>query len=638
MKKVLQFLAIATFLLTGCKKEDAVTLDPTAPADQMHLTAAPAGEITLSKDNADAVALAFTWAEAKNRGEGTSITYRFQLSLASKTWESTADLKSRSISFTHAQLNNILTGQLDITGTDAVEITALVSAEVTASIQMQPETSTATVSITPFPSDVTNISTLLVEGDGDSNSDNDEENVFHADLDIAQNQQLLPGGSLDISDWWIDPDFFEKTEEGLLTFLPIDGKYRIIANKGRKYFRVQALKANGDLAELENDGSGAIYAYGDVGNPTIANLVGWEPRKAVCLAPIGDKKYKLSGVAGERFKSTGLGIAFGPKFDDWRKIRRPEIPANDENYGDPRYAPLADAVSEFIIVDTNTDDNVHLNGWNMQIGHTYTLILDASNGYQAIQLSILEDGVPPTPMPDNFPVTINGTSMTKMNNNGDFKADVNLTQNAPVAIGGVEPAEFASWWLDPDFIGVNEMVPYLVPKTGRYRVIANIRNMTFKVEPLDADDNPATLQLNGDGTVWVIGAGLGKPNLSANRSNNPATNFDWITEDALPMAPMGDGTFRITLKAGGEDAQLYSTLINFKFFYQRGWGGEFRGTNDQITQYNGVISTASPLVTIVPDGNVVLTPGQSFENGATYRFTVNITGGLENIKLFVDKL
>jgi hypothetical protein len=635
MKKVLQFLAIATLLLTGCKKEDAVTLDPTAPADQMHLTATPAGAITLSKDNADAVALTFTWAEAKNRGAGTSITYRFQLSLSNKTWESTASLQSRSISFTHNELNNILTGQLDITGTDAVEITALVSAEVTASIQMQPETSTATVNITPFPSEVTNISTLLVEGDGDSNSGNDEENVFHADLDIAQNQLLLPGGSLDISDWWIDPDFFEKTEEGLLTFLPIDGKYRIVANKGRKYFRVQVLKANGDLAELENDGSGAIYAYGDVGNPTINNLVGWEPKRAVCLAPIGDKKYKLSGVAGERFKSTGLGIAFGPKFDDWRKIRNPETSPDDPDYNDPRYALLADAVSEFIMV--NEGDDVHLNGWNMQIGHTYTLILDASNGYQSIQLSILEDGVAPTPMPDNFPVTINGTAMTKMNNNGDFKADVTLTQNAPVAISGVEPTEFASWWLDPDFIGVNEMVPYLVPKTGRYRVIANIRNYTFKVEPLDADDNPATLQLTGDGTVWVIGAGLGKPSLSANRSNNPATNFDWVTEDALPMAPMGDGTFRITLTAGGEDAQLYSTQINFKFFYQRGWGGEFRGAaNDN--PLNGIISTASPLVTIVPDGNVVLTPGQSFENGATYRFTVDITGGLENIRLIVDKL
>jgi hypothetical protein len=295
--------------------------------------------------------------------------------------------------------------------------------------------------------------------------------------------------------------------------------------------------------------------------------------------------------------------------------------------------------NDFIRVDDG--DNVHLNnGWQLQAGHTYTLVLDASNGHQSIQISILEDGVAPTAPPSDFPVTINGTPMTMLNFNGDFKADVDLTQNTPVVIGGVEPADLASWWIDPDFIGIDMSqgypVPYLVPASGKYRIIANINNRSFRAIPLNVEGNPATLQPDGSGTLWIIGHGIGKPNLNANRSNLGA---GWVLEDAMAMAPMGNGIFRTTFKAGTEadantsgitlfapPANSNPPLFQIKFFFQPGWGGEFRGSNYNIAENQYPIITTSDVVEIVPDGDVVLRTGKTFETGATYTFNVDITG------------
>ena len=58
-----------------------------------------------------------------------------------------------------------------------------------------------------------------------------------------------------------------------------------------KYFRVEAL-SGGVPASLQPDGTGAIRVIGtNVGKPSVdANEVGWNEGKALCMAPIGDRK------------------------------------------------------------------------------------------------------------------------------------------------------------------------------------------------------------------------------------------------------------------------------------------------------------------------------------------------------------
>ncbi|MDR2362105.1 MAG: DUF5125 domain-containing protein [Prevotellaceae bacterium] len=223
--------------------------------------------------------------------------------------------------------------------TERLTLEATVTAEVTATTPMLPETSSVSVEITPYE-ERKNINGVLMTKMGANGR------LFSVDLTITQNKTLTVGG-IDISDWWIDPDFFTKTGAQTLSFLPITGKYRIIADVECKYFKVQVMSGDA-LASLQEDGSGAVWAIGGVGNPTTANLVEWNPNEAVCLAPMGNGRYKLSGVGGQRFRTGELGIKFQPRHDSWEPILRPDAPDSPENDILPKYAPVN---NDFIRVD-----------------------------------------------------------------------------------------------------------------------------------------------------------------------------------------------------------------------------------------------------------------------------------------------
>ncbi|MDR0729956.1 MAG: DUF5121 domain-containing protein [Prevotellaceae bacterium] len=386
MKKELHALAIAALLFNvisaGCETKENETPAPTKPDDHMLLKATPAGPLVLDENNGNKVALTFTWAPAANRGEGMSITYRFQLSLQGSpaVWEpgDAAVVQGRRIGFTHDELSALITDTLGATPGQPVILEATVTAEVIAAIPMLPETSSVSIEITPY-GEKKNINGVLMTKVGAN------EHLFSVDLTITQNHALTVGG-MDISDWWIDPDFFTKTGDRTLSFLPITGKYRILADVERKYFKVQVMSGDA-LASLQEDGSGAVWAIGNVGNPTIANLVDWNPSEAVCLAPIGNGRYKLSGVGGQRFRTGELGIKFQPRHDAWDAIERPDT----GNETTPKYGAIN---NNFILIDDG--DNVHLkNGWTLLSGGTYTFIIDVSGGYRNIQINIMENGAPP---------------------------------------------------------------------------------------------------------------------------------------------------------------------------------------------------------------------------------------------------
>lgn len=105
-----------------------------------------------------------------------------------------------------------------------------------------------------------------------------ENDVYAVKLSLKQNDILTFEGVPAYDEWWIDPDFFEKQEDGTLKFLPIDGSYQITANGKRQYFSVIALK-DGEAAKLQDDGTGAIWAIGNgIGKPSVSLYeVGWTP-------------------------------------------------------------------------------------------------------------------------------------------------------------------------------------------------------------------------------------------------------------------------------------------------------------------------------------------------------------------------
>ncbi|MDR0728562.1 MAG: DUF5121 domain-containing protein, partial [Prevotellaceae bacterium] len=249
-------------------------------------------------------------------------------------------------------------------------------------------------------------------------------------------------------------------------------------------------------------------------------------------------------------------------------------------------------------------------------GSTYTFIIDASGGHRNIQITILENDAPPD-APASIPMTFGGYVMNKVDNNGNYKVEQNFTQNQDIVIGGgLNNSYLDDWWIDPDFLEkTGPLTLRLLSITAKYRVTANIRLKYFRVEVMSGSNLASLNTNNGSGAIWVIGEGIGKPSLEKKHT-------DWNTGNALCMAPTNTTSpriYTITFKAG---ESLNIDNINFKFFHQADWGGEF--THERLTTTSDLVFLGDGNNGRDP-GNLYLIEGKIFEAGATYRFTIQVT-------------
>lgn len=216
---------------------------------------------------------------------------------------------------------------------------------------------------------------------------------------------------------------------------------------------------------------------------------------------------------------------------------------------------------------------------------------------------------------------VNGTVMDRIDDNR-FKADVTLSQGQDVMIDGIE--DLSSWFIDPDYFSkdANGKIAF-VPMSGKYRITANFTLKYFIVEAMSGS-GLATLQPDGTGAIWIIGEGIGKPGIATNQ-------VGWNTDNALCMAPMGNKKYQVSGVAG---TTFRADNINFKFFHQKGWGGEYKHEN---------ISTTSDLIFIGDgangrdSGNLGIVSGKTLEEGATHVFTVDLSAGNDKAVLTVTK-
>ena len=220
-----------------------------------------------------------------------------------------------------------------------------------------------------------------------------------------------------------------------------------------------------------------------------------------------------------------------------------------------------------------------------------------------------------------FEILLNGQKMGMVDKD-NYRIDVDLTQGQDVAVEGL--GDIADWWIDADYFTKQEDGLYtFVPITGKYRISANLKFKYFKVEVLDGNST-AVLNADGTGAIWVIGDNVGKPSLAEN-------TVGWTPENGLCMAPIGGKKYQLTV-VGGEN--ISTDAINFKFFHQKGWGGEFGG--DALT-------TTSEIVFVGDgengrdSGNLGLVDGVTLEAGATYVFTVDVSAGNDQAVLTVTK-
>lgn len=200
------------------------------------------------------------------------------------------------------------------------------------------------------------------------------------------------------------------------------------------------------------------------------------------------------------------------------------------------------------------------------------------------------------------------------------KADVasvaEYKQGQVVDFGGV--VDFNNWTFDYDYFILNEDFTEATFRAadGFYQFSYDSKNKWVKVEPVDADGNLLTLSADGSGAPWVIGSGMGKPVIGPG----------WNTEDgAYPMAQVADKVYQITFTAPG---QVAVSGADFKFFHQKGWGGEF--LKSDYAEIN-----LAPAFDMTDSGNI---QGKELKGGKSYKITLDLTDGVKAAKVSYEEV
>lgn len=440
------------------------------------------------------------------------------------------------------------------------------------------------------------------------------ETTASVDLTLDKGSLIVPEGFSNFGEWWIDPDWFTRNDDGSLTFQAMPGNYRIIADQKLQYFRVETL-LNGAPAELQDDGSGAVWVIGEgVGKPSIsANQVGWTTEKALCMAPVSDKVYRMTLVGGKTIATGSINFKF---------------------YGNMgwNYEFLHDRItstsSDILIGDgkTHDDGNLYLaDGVKLKENVIYEFTVDCTAGKGKAVLSVKEAGEQKF---EEKPIMLNGVKMNT-SDNVLYSLTTDLKQGASLEFSSL--SDLDSYYLDPDYFSYNadnDVVTFR-PVDGHYRVVLDKLNATLSAQRFDGD-SPATLGTDGHGAIYILGWGAGTPNLDY--------QFGWEPNNAYAMAEISPCVYTFTGVAGPEKGsvtgqRLRTDYLDIKFFFQKGWGGEFSGTN-QLTVAPG----SKSLFNVINTGDVNLASGAQLTEGATYRITIDLSAGVSAGVISIEKL
>jgi hypothetical protein len=431
----------------------------------------------------------------------------------------------------------------------------------------------------------------------------DDDNA-QLDMTLTTGQTITPEGFTSFGEWWIDPDWFTRNDDGSLTFTAQSGTYRIIANQKLQYFRVQTL-LNGSPASLQSDGSGAIWVIGaDFGKPSVStNATGWVTENAVCMAPVADKVYQMTLVGSKtvnlnsiNFKFYGDALSWGNEF---------------------KHDRLTSSSSVVLIGDgdSHDDGNLYLaDGATLQTNMIYVFRIDCTAGIDHAVLSVTEAGEQAF---EEKPVYLNGVKMSTADNS-IYSLITDLNSGATLSFDTIDGLD--QYYFDPDFLSYdadNDVITFL-PVSGTYQVTVDKVNQVIGAQRYEGT-SPASLTSDGHGAIYLMGSGVGSPNMD--------NQFLWDTSKAYAVAEVSPQVYQFTGVAGPETGsvngqRLRYDYLDFKFFWQKGWGDEFSGSN-ALT----LTSESTSLLRMSSSGNFNLATGVKLEEGATYVITIDLSAG-----------
>ena len=424
----------------------------------------------------------------------------------------------------------------------------------------------------------------------------DDETSAHIDMNLVKGDILLPDGFPNFGAWWIDPDFFQKNDDGSLSFMAYDGYYRLIADTKMQYIRVYKLNGS-EPATLNDDGTGAVWIIGEgIGHPSLSNQVGWTTENALCMAPVGPKTYQITMVGGQTVNIDNINFKFfgqmgwGIEFTNENLTSKTDLIGVGDGTGghDPGNLYLKDGVT-------------------LQSGGVYVLTLDLQGGINEAVMTVDYNGEQQF---QEIPVYLNDKKMST-SDNAVYSTVLQLQPGQKLQFREFDDLD--ALYYDPDYFSFDENMFEItfLPVSGYYNITLNKLVGTLSAQRVNEDGSKMTLSSSGNGALWLMGWGVGSPSQSY--------QFGWTPGAAYCMAEVSPGVFQFTGQAGPENGSSYGDrfrydYLSFKFFGQDDWGTEF-GAGD--VTYGGDVALTS-------DGNFELSGG-NLQEGATYRLTVDFT-------------
>lgn len=415
-------------------------------------------------------------------------------------------------------------------------------------------------------------------------------------LNLLQGSVVSFPNVSNITDWNMDYDFFTVNDDNTITFKPIDGLYKLTADFGASFIKVEAMADKDTYSSFDaGTAEGAVWVIGsNFGKPKIGDS--WNTDSgAYCLSEISDKVYQITFIAGESIGVSAYSIKFfhqkgwGGEFGSYSTV-------NDEGW----------------IAVTSSGNIEPAKDTKLELGQAYTLTIDVTKGVSGSVFSISKADIPVA----SLDIHLNGVKAARVSSTHYQVQSVELTKDAAITIDGI--SDLLSWYLDPDFLYIDGSALKFNVVSGKFTVdlYLDLGYATFK--RLASDGNEATIK---DGALWLMGWGVANPVMTSQLAFNPGAAF--CMAEVKPMVFQLTGTAVDEKDGTTMGGRFRYDYISGKYFGQDGWGdecGKILGTATTISLTN-LASTCLKM-----DGtNFALADDVNLEKGATYVLTIDLS-------------
>jgi len=421
-------------------------------------------------------------------------------------------------------------------------------------------------------------------------SESNKEGVFN----LVPDTPLLFPNIPTVGSWELDYDFFNVTNDGVVTFKAVAGLYKLRVDFNKKWIEVEAMEDENNRATLGGTNNQAIWCIGaNFGKPAVGPS--WNTTDgAYCFAQVAPGIHQFSLVYG-----TQLTAGFSIKF------------FHQKGWGGEfkSYAEVDDQTGLFKVTASGNIEAASNKGFEEGLGYRFTV--DVTGGTDAAKLTISS-----VKLMEGLSISVNGV---RAKGAGDIYkvALIPLKKGDALSVSG--DAGLEGFVPDPDFITADGKFNAV---DGNYAIEIHLdatkKNLEW-VKFFRVNDEGANVNLEGGGCYFMGG--------TVAFYKQASSLINWPGTGGLQMAQVKPGIFQVSGYAvsASDDSTPYgrwqTAEMNVKYFYQDGWGGEASADHILTDRAAQMLDT-----TRGDPGNIYLKEGVTLEEGGFYVMTIDFTG------------